>query len=176
MHPMRKNRPAALAKELIEIPCSEEDVNNLPCFDDERAVKLAFVAAPFVASGMESGKALRLALKLINDAGFLISDIEHEVMVRGAEWTFNLDRTLESLGIKQRATLSGYLSAIEPVTGPKIWAMALKGGCVFNSELRKRLKAHQKALRANAQEQRSKGRRAKAVKKNLSVRSGPAGC
>jgi hypothetical protein len=145
-------------------PAAPSEPHELPCLG-ENPVKLATVAAPFVAADMDFQEALCHAWKLISEAERYLGRLERDAVFNDPLLMLDLDRALAQLGIKRPATLRDYLKAIEPVEGPKIWQAAKRGERVFGRELMKRLVAHRDALHAARQQKSADARRAKSVNK-----------
>jgi hypothetical protein len=142
--PRTKKPTADESKEMYVLPC---------CGDNP--VKLASVAAPFCAAGMDHQQALAQAFLLIAQASIYLGEKNTPDIL------FTLNAVLRSFDLKRPATLRGYLLAIEPEQGPAIWGKALKGERVFSYELQKRLRAHRETLQNDRQAKAAAARQGK---------------
>lgn len=146
------------------------DANTLQRLYDEALiaqydpVRLAIIAAPFMASGLPLDAALDSADLLLSQAMSRLGKTQMDQIRRLPSVSFDLNTFLDQLGIKGRDTLRKYVEGALP-DGVDVWTMALAGERVFTRERQKLIIAHREHQKILQEARRRQSRVRKSTKK-----------
>ena len=128
---------------------------DLPCQGDN-PLRLAMIAAPFAAAGMDLKKACEHAFSLLIEADRMLSDIAiTEAEEKNSSLKITADEAMTDLGVKRARTLRAYVFKLLPTQEAlQLWKRACAGDRVFTLTNMKLIRDHRQNI-ANARQARA---------------------